>query len=240
VGRGFETPTLNELSYRPDGQGGLNFALQPAVNDSVEVGAKGRLAGGLLTAALFKTRTSDEIVTAHQHRRPCHVPERRPHHARRLRAGLAARDRGPLAHPAGLHLARRPLQRHLLRRGAVHGGGLVPAGNRIPGIAPQALFASYGWVPPQGWRAGTELRALSSIEANDRNTVSAPGYAVVALFAGYLMQWQRWGPECLRAHRQPVRPPIHRLGDRQRGQCPLLRAGTGRNWTIGMSAAYRF
>ncbi len=32
AGRGFETPTLNELAYRPDGQGGLNFALQPAIN----------------------------------------------------------------------------------------------------------------------------------------------------------------------------------------------------------------
>jgi iron complex outermembrane receptor protein len=64
AGRGFETPTLNELSYRPDGQGGLNFALKPATNDSVEVGAKARVAGGLLTAALFQTRTDDEIVTA--------------------------------------------------------------------------------------------------------------------------------------------------------------------------------
>lgn len=63
VGRGFETPTLNELSYRADGFGGLNFALQPSVNSSVEVGAKARLGGGLLTAALFQTRTRDEIVT---------------------------------------------------------------------------------------------------------------------------------------------------------------------------------
>ena len=43
-GRGFETPTLNELSYRPDGRSGFNFALQPAVNSSVEVGAKARMA----------------------------------------------------------------------------------------------------------------------------------------------------------------------------------------------------
>jgi len=64
AGRGFETPTLNELSYRPDGAGGLNLALRPSVNDNVELGAKARLAGGLLTAALFDTRTRDEIVTA--------------------------------------------------------------------------------------------------------------------------------------------------------------------------------
>ncbi len=40
AGRGFETPTINELSYRPDGQSGLNFALQPATNTTVEAGSK--------------------------------------------------------------------------------------------------------------------------------------------------------------------------------------------------------
>lgn len=64
VGRGFETPTFNELSYRSDGLAGLNLALQPSVNTSVEIGAKARLGNSLLTAALFQTRTQDEIVAA--------------------------------------------------------------------------------------------------------------------------------------------------------------------------------
>lgn len=29
AGRGFETPTINELSYRADGQSGMNFGLKP-------------------------------------------------------------------------------------------------------------------------------------------------------------------------------------------------------------------
>src|SRR5690606_15109644 len=62
AGRGFETPTFNEISYRPDGLPGLNFGLQPSVNTSVEVGAKARVGQGTLTAALFQTRTADEIV----------------------------------------------------------------------------------------------------------------------------------------------------------------------------------
>jgi outer membrane receptor protein involved in Fe transport len=78
-------------------------------------------------------------------------------------------------------------RRRLVRRGQ-HGGG----GNRIPGIARQSLFASLGWVPPEGWRAGVEMRALGRIQANDVNTASAPGYAVAALYAGYLKKWERW------------------------------------------------
>ncbi len=97
--RGYETPTLNELSYRPDGRAGLNFGLLPSVNDSVEVGAKARLAGGLLTAALFETRTRDEIVTATNSGGRATFRKRRPHAAQGLRTGLDARDGRPLAHP---------------------------------------------------------------------------------------------------------------------------------------------
>jgi iron complex outermembrane receptor protein len=240
VGRGFETPTLNELSYRPDGRGGLNFALQPAVNDSVEVGAKARLSGGLLTAALFKTRTSDEIVTA------TNVGGR----ATFRNAGRTTRDGFELAwqHESENHWRTQLAYTWLDARYSdtfcatvpCTAAGLVPSGNRIPGIAPQAFFASYGWVPLQGWRAGTEMRALSSIEANDRNTVSVPGYAVFALFAGYVMQWQRWD---LNAFAR-----IDNLFDRQyigsvivnEGNARYYEPAPGRNWTIGMSAAYRF
>ena len=54
----------DELSCRPGGLAGLNFALRPSVNNSVEVDARARLGGGLLTAALFRTQTADEIMTA--------------------------------------------------------------------------------------------------------------------------------------------------------------------------------
>ncbi len=47
AGRGFETPTINELSYRPDGQSGLNFALQPATNTTVEAGSKWQVGTGM-------------------------------------------------------------------------------------------------------------------------------------------------------------------------------------------------
>src|SRR5690606_36777449 len=64
IGRGYESPTFNEISYRTDGQPGLNFDLQPSVNTSAEIGAKARFGSSLLTAAVFHTRTKDEIVTA--------------------------------------------------------------------------------------------------------------------------------------------------------------------------------
>lgn len=62
AGRGFETPTINELSYRADGQSGMNLGLKPSTNDTIEIGSKTRIGDGLLSLALFQTDTDDEIV----------------------------------------------------------------------------------------------------------------------------------------------------------------------------------
>lgn len=240
AGRGFETPTLNELSYRPDGTGGLNFGLRLAVNDSVELGAKARVAGGMLTAALFETRTRDEIVTAtssggrttfqnagHTRRRGLELgwQHETAHHWRTQVAltWLDARYRDGFCSPT-----------------PCGSGNLVAAGNRIPGIAGQSLFASFGWVPPQGWRAGVELRALSRIQANDRNTASAPGYAVTSLYAGYVQQWNRWEVNAFAR--------VDNLADRRYAGSVIVNEGNaryfepapGRNWGVGLGAAYRF
>ncbi len=64
AGRGFETPTINELSYRPDGQSGLNFALQPATNTTVEAGSKWQVGTGMASLSVFNTDTKNEIVVA--------------------------------------------------------------------------------------------------------------------------------------------------------------------------------
>jgi iron complex outermembrane receptor protein len=240
AGRGFETPTLNELSYRADGIGGLNFGLRPSVNTSVEVGAKARLAGGLLTAALFQTRTRDEIVTntnlggratfqnAGRTRRDGFELAWQHETADHWRTQLAytwldARYRDAFCSPAPCGTA-----------------STVAAGNRIPGIAEHALYASFGWVPPEGWRAGAELRALGHIEANDRNTAGAPGYAVAALYAGYVKRWAQWDFNAfLRVDNLFDRRYVGSLIVNE-GNARYFEPAPGRSWTLGMGAAYRF
>ena len=61
-GQGFETPTFIELAYRNVGSG-LNFALQPAVSNSGEIGLKALIGRDQrVNVAAFDIRTSDEIV----------------------------------------------------------------------------------------------------------------------------------------------------------------------------------
>ena len=226
-GRGYETPTLNELSYRPDGRAGLNFGLLPSVNDSVELGAKARLAGGLLTAALFQTRTRDEIVTA----------TNSGGRATFRNAGRTQRKGFELSwnHETVNHWR---TQIALTLLDARYDDPAI--GQRIPGIARQSLFAAFGWMPPEGWHAGAEVRALSRIAANDANTANAPGYALAALHAGYMRRWERWELD--------VFARVDNLFDRRyigsvivnEGNARYFEPAPGRNWTVGAAAAYRF
>ena len=64
VGRGFETPTLNEVAYLAGGVAGLNTQLNAARSHSAELGLRGRVGNGWWSSTLFDIRTSDEIVVA--------------------------------------------------------------------------------------------------------------------------------------------------------------------------------
>jgi iron complex outermembrane receptor protein len=231
AGRGFETPTLNELSYRPNGSAGLNFALQPSVNTSVEAGAKARVADGLLTAAVFQTRTDDEIVTA------TNVGGR----ATFQNAGRTKREGFELAwlHETAGHWRTQVAATWLDARYS-DGFNAVPAGNRIPGIARQSMFVAFGYAPPQGWRAGAELRALGRIAANDANTAGAAGYAVAALQGGYVMRWQRWEFNAFGRIDNMLGRRIVGSVIVNEGNARYFEPAPGRTWTAGIGGTYRF
>jgi iron complex outermembrane recepter protein len=197
AGRGFETPTFNELAYRPNGATGLNFALQPAHSNSLELGAKTRLAGiGELNAALFETRTRQEIVTltngsgraTYQNvgatRRTGVEIAWSDSYADDLRAQVALtyldavyRDKFGTCNSSPCTVATQQS---------------IPAGNRIPGIARGSAYAAVNWAPPQGWQAGIEVRAVSHVYANDLNTEATGRYGVFNLSGGYVARLGPW------------------------------------------------
>ena len=88
AGQGFESPTLNELAYRPDGGTGFNTALQPQTSLQLELGAKWRDdgAGPGHRGRAVPRRHRRRDRRAHQRRRPLDLPERRQHAAQRRRA----------------------------------------------------------------------------------------------------------------------------------------------------------
>lgn len=241
VGRGFETPTINELSYRSDGLSGLNFGLQPSVNTSVEAGLKAQLSGSsLLKAALFQVRTRDEIVSE------TNVGGR----ATFRNAGRTRRDGAELSWSG--ELSRHwPVKIAYTWLDARFRDGFcapactlvnppVTAGNRIPGIPSQVAFASLAWEPAAGWRGGIEGRYVARVHANDRNDEFAPGYAVASVYAGHRLQARDWTLETYAR--------LDNAFDRRYAGSVIVNEGNGRyfepapgrNWSAGANLSLRF
>jgi len=244
AGRGFETPTLNELAYRPGGGTGLNLGLDASRSTSVELGLKSRSAQfGEATVALFRTGTQREIVTqtntggrttfqnAGATRRTGLEVGWSQYFLQHLRVQAAytvldARYRDAFATCTATPCAAPTL--------------VVPAGNRIPGVARSALFAAVGWTPPSGWRGGAELRRLSRVFANDANTAAAPGYLVAAAHIGYLVPAGAWEFSSFAR--------VDNLFSRTYAGSVIVNEGNGRffepapgrTWLVGASATLAF
>ena len=184
AGRGFETPTFNELGYRADGGAGLAFDLAPAVSDNLELGAKWQARSGTtLNAALFRAETDDELAVARN------VGGRSSFQnigrARRQGAELSLRQ--PLGEALDLSVAATWLDAtfrddYLVCSGA---GCTVPAtpiaaGARIPGVPARQLFVRLDWSGGP-WSAAIEGVGVGDVVVDDRATHHAAGYALLHL-----------------------------------------------------------
>ena len=244
AGRGFETPTLNELAYRPSGATGLNFALQPATSRSLEAGLKLRTRDGReLTLAAFETTTAREIVTqtnlggratfqnAGATRRRGLEVSASTALGRDLQAQLAATWLDAIYRDGFLTCTATPCAAASSR---------VSAGNRIPGIARTALFGSLAWQPAGGWRLALEGRALSRVWVNDLNTDAAAGHATLAVAASHQRELGPW--QLTTALR------VDNLTDRRFAGSVIVNDGNGRffepapgrTWLASANLAYRF
>ncbi|MDN3920782.1 TonB-dependent receptor family protein [Roseateles violae] len=244
AGRGFETPTLNELAYRSGGATGMNFGLQASRSGSVEAGVKTQWAGwGEASLALFRTDTENEIVTqtntggrstfqnAGATRRSGLELAWAASYWQHLRLQLAA---------TALKAEYREAFQTCTASPCATPNVTVAAGNSLPGIARGSLFAGLGWAPPLGWRGGLELRALSKVYVNDANSDAAAGYAAVAAQLGYAAQLGAWELNAF------VRGD--NLFDRRyigsvivnEGNSRFFEPAPGRSWIASASATLRF
>ncbi|WP_187359022.1 TonB-dependent receptor PqqU [Klebsiella pneumoniae] len=233
AGRGFETPTINELSYRSDNQSGLNFGLKPSTNDTVEIGSKTRIGNGLFTAALFQTNTDNEIV----------VDSSSGGRTSYKNAGKTRRQGMELGLDQQFGESWR-LKAAWTWLDATYRTNVCDAascnGNRIPGIARNMGYASFGYQPEQGWYAGSDIRYMSDIMANDENTAKAPSWTVVGLTTGYKWSYGRMDMDLFGR--------IDNLFDREYVGSVIVNESNGRyyepapgrNYGIGLNLAWRF
>jgi iron complex outermembrane recepter protein len=192
AGRGFESPTLTELAYRPDGLPGPNTALRPQRSRQVEIGAKWRDAAlGLnVDVALFNANTSDEIgVQTNAGGRSTfqNVGSTR-------RQGLEVGARWSVARDWRAQVAITMLDAtysdSFLTCAAVPCTAptvVVPAGNRIAGTAEKSAFTELAWRPFAKTEFAAEVRAQGGIVVNDLNSDQSKSAVIVALRAGHAL-----------------------------------------------------
>jgi len=195
-GKGFETPTLNELAYRSVSGNlpGMNFGLQAARSSNYELGAKYRHEGVSVDTAVFYTRTSNELGVLQSSG------------GRSVYENIGATERRgaelgatvPLAADFSLRLAYTYLKAvvddgYVSCVGTPCSNVVVPAGSILPAIAQNQGYAGVTWsYPALGFKAVAETVVRSRIYADDRNTAHAGGFWTENLRAGFEQQAHRW------------------------------------------------
>lgn len=233
AGRGFETPTINELSYRSDNQSGLNFGLIPSTNDTVEIGSKTRIGNGLFTAALFQTNTDNEIVVDSSSGGRTSYKNAGKTRRQGMELGLDQQFGESWRLKAAWTWLDATYRTNVCDDASCNG-------NRIPGIARNMGYASFGYQPEQGWYAGSDIRYMSDIMANDENTAKAPSWTVVGLTTGYKWSYGRMDMDLFGR--------IDNLFDREYVGSVIVNESNGRyyepapgrNYGIGLNLAWRF
>jgi iron complex outermembrane receptor protein len=194
AGRGFETPTFTELSYRPGGLTGLNTDLKASKSRHAELGAKWKVADGhRLDAALFDIATRDEIV----------VDTNAGGRSTFKNAGKTSRRGVELSYLGQLgEELRSTVSLTVLKarfdEDFVSGTGSTPnvfSGYRLPGTPERSAFAELAWAPKAAWggfNGGVELVHTGKLYVNDINADATPAATVLNLRAGFAKTVGAW------------------------------------------------
>jgi iron complex outermembrane recepter protein len=207
-GKGFETPTLNDLAYRSVNGSlpGLNLGLKPARSDNYEVGVKAHSEHVQVNLAAFYIKTVDELAVLQNSGGRTVSQNIGETNRRGMELGVDATWAGgfsgrlaytyiravvgqayatciaapcnPLANPGG------PLPANYQT---------VNAGSHLPAVPMNALYVGVTWsYAPRGFSATLETQGRAQIYADDRNSAAAAGFWVANVRAGFEQETRHW------------------------------------------------
>lgn len=244
-GKGFETPTLNEVAYRASGATGLNFDLQSATSRQWELGVKSRFGDDwTLNAAYFRARTANEIAVLANAGGRSTFRNAGSTQREGVEAALSGRwSGGWSAYGAATYLDATYRDGFLTCTAApcTTPSTLIAAGNRIPGIPRTSLFAELAWEHrPWGMETALEWRHVGKIPVDDRNSDSASSSSVLNLRLSLSQKIGRWSlREFLRIDNLANRNYVGSvIVNESNGR--FYEPAPGRTWLLGMSASYVF
>lgn len=195
-GKGFETPTLNDLAYRSTNGSlpGLNFALRPARSDNFEVGVKAEANHVRGSLDAFYIKTHDELAV--EENAAGRSVEENIDETQRRGAELAVDawwSGGFTARLAYTYIKAEVESPYMTCLTVPCHPILIPEGNRLPAVPANTLYAGITWrYAPLGFSITAETFSRAEIYVDDRNSDAAPGYWVDNVRFGFEQDSGNW------------------------------------------------
>lgn len=248
AGKGFETPTFAELAYKSVSatSTGLNFALKPAESTNYEIGAKTYIGSNTrLNAAVFKTDTKNEIVVLINSSGRAVYQNVDSTSRKGLELAVDTRFGEGFTGLLAYTYLDAKFENAYLTCGTSAACTVpnvnVPAGNKIPGVPANSVYAELGWSYNRlGFASAIEGRWIDKVFVNDLNSESADAYTLVNLRASLEQKVNGWKfSEFARADNifdeQYVGSVIVNASNGQ-----YYEPAPGTNYTVGASVSYQF
>ncbi len=205
-GKGFETPTLNDLAYRSvDGSlPGLNFGLKPARSDNFEAGLKAASGPVRAELAAFYVKTENELAVLQNSGGRTVSQNIGETNRRGMELSVDGNFNGGFSARLAYTYIRAVVGQAYATCVAAPCNPLAPgplpanyqtvaAGSYLPAVPRNSLYAGFTWsYAPLGFNTTLETLGRARIYADDRNSASAAGYWVVNWRAGFAQETRHW------------------------------------------------
>ena len=266
AGKGFETPSLVEVAYLPDGTGGFNTNIKPSTSNNYEIGTKAFIGSNTrATLALFKTDTQNEIVVANSTNGRASYQNSGGTQRKGFEltvdsdfgngfagyaayAYLDAKYSAAFCSGAVKATAAECQAINSFTPGppnspapATPYGTWVPEGKVIPGAYKQTAYAEIRWKQAStGFSTALEVRAAGKVYVDDKKTETAPGYAVASWRGGFAQNVKNWNfSEFVRVENLFDKTYVGSVKVND-SSSQYYEPANDRNWLIGLNASYSF
>lgn len=231
VGKGFETPTMIEISFRDTTGNGPNLGLKPATSTNLEVGSKWMVSDTTrANIALFNINTENEIVVQSG---GTYTTYRNAGKTTRQGAEVSAETL--LDNNVSLYAAYTYLD------ATFDSGSNFNPGSSIPGTYRTQLYAEAAWkYQPMGFQTAMEMRYNSKVYANDANNASVDDYTIFSVRGHFRQKYKDWTlTEYARIDNIFDEKYVGsvRVNDTN---SRFYEPAPGRNWIVGVKANYNF
>ncbi len=243
VGKGFETPTLIEITYADaaNAAAGANTAIKPSSSTNFEAGAKWLPSdNSRVNAAVFHVETDNEIVVSKQVGTTASYNNAGKTKRDGVELSVEHRFTGKLS----AYLAYTYLDASFDQTFDYTSSGTpvtVNKGNAIPGTYKTQVYGELAWRDQSiGLNSAVEVRHFSKAFVNDTNTDSAPGYTIYSVRASLQQQAGKWRiTEYARVDNLFDEKYIGsvRVND---SNSRFFEPAPGRNYIVGIKANYAF